>query len=59
MSTTAARPPDYLETEECRAIRRRMLLAWVVALVSALAFVLVIEAWRVLMALMVMHAMVR
>ena len=58
MSTTA-RPPDYLEAEEIRAIRRRMLLAWVVALVSALAFVLVIEAWRVLMALMVMHAMVR
>ncbi len=57
MST--ARPPDYLEAEEIRDIRRRMLLAWIVALVSLLAFVLVIEAWRVLMALMVMHAMVR
>jgi len=58
MSTTA-RPPDYLEAEQIRDIRRRMLLAWVVALVSLLAFVLVIEAWRVLMALMVMHVMVR
>ncbi len=58
MSTTA-RPPDYLEAEEIRAIRRRMLLAWVVALVSLLAFVLVYEAWHVLLALMVVHAMVR
>ena len=58
MSSTA-RPPDYLEAEQIRDIRRRMLLAWIVALVSLLAFVLVIEAWRVLMALMVMHAMVR
>ncbi len=57
MST--ARPPDYLETEEIRAIRRRMLLAWVVALVSLLAFVLAYEAWHVLMALFVMRAMVR
>jgi len=58
MSSTA-RPPDYLEAEQIRDIRRRMLLAWVVALVSLLAFVLVIEAWRVLMALFVIHAMVR
>ena len=57
MST--ARPPDYLEAEECRAIRRRMLLAWVVALFSLLTWIIVYEGWRVLMALMVMHAMVR
>ncbi len=58
MSTTA-RPPDYLEAEQCCALRRRMLLAWVVALVSALGSVLAYEAWHVLMALMVTHVMVR
>ncbi len=58
MSSTA-RPPDYLEAEEIRDTRRRMLLAWVVALFSLLTWIIVYEGWRVLMALMVMHAMVR
>jgi type VI protein secretion system component VasF len=57
MST--ARPPDYLETEQIRDIRRRMLLAWVVALFSLLIWIVVYEAWHVLLALMVMHVMVR
>jgi hypothetical protein len=57
MSTV--RPPDYLETEQIHDIRRRMLLAWVVALFSLLVWIVVYEAWHVLMALMVIHAMVR
>jgi len=57
--STYRRPPDYLEAEQIRDIRRRMLLAWIVALFSLLTWIIVYEAWHVLMALMVMHAMVR
>jgi hypothetical protein len=54
-----ARPPDYLECEQTLSVRRRMLLACIVCLVGALSFVVACELWHVLMALMVVHAMVR
>ena len=53
------RPLGYLEPEEERETRRHMLLACGVCLVGVLFFVLADFAWHVLMALMVVHSLVR
>lgn len=51
-----SRPADYLDPEEAHA-RRLLLVAWVVALFAVLMGVVSYEAWRILLAIMVMHAL--